>query len=111
TELGIPAWWAGVIIVPIFFVYGIALHWVFVKFRVSEMGSVLITFALGIVVESVIQTIWTADFRRYTTPLADQSFMLGGLYIPKLNLLACAVAAALAIATWAWLKFTYAGKA
>jgi branched-chain amino acid transport system permease protein len=71
----------------------------------------LITFALAIVVESVIQTIWTADFRRYSTPLADESFLVGSLYVPKLNLLACVVAAALAFATWAWLKFTYAGKA
>jgi len=111
TELGIPAWWAGAIIVPVFFVYGVALHWVFVKFRVSEMASMLITFALAIIVESLIQTIWTADFRRYSTPLADQSFMLGGLYVPKLNLLACLVAALLAVGTWGWLKFTYAGKA
>jgi branched-chain amino acid transport system permease protein len=75
------------------------------------MASMLITFALAIIVESVIQAIWTADFRRYTTALADQSFALGALYVPKLNLLACTVAAMLAIATWAWLKFTYAGKA
>jgi branched-chain amino acid transport system permease protein len=111
TELGIPAWWAGAIIVPVFFIYGIGLHWVFVRFRVGEMASMLITFALAIIVESTIQSIWTADFRRYSTPLADQSFMLGTLYVPKLNLLAGAVAAALAIGTWAWLKFTYAGKA
>jgi branched-chain amino acid transport system permease protein len=111
TSLDIPAWWAGAIIVPVFFVYGIGLHWVFVRFRVSEMSSMLITFALAIVIESVIQSIWTADFRRYTTPLADQSFLVGAMYVPKLNLLAGLVAIVLAVDTWAWLKFTYAGKA
>ena len=111
TEHDLEAWWAAAIIVPVFFLYGIGLHWVFVKFRVSEMASMLITFALAIIIESVIQAIWTADFRRYTTELADQSFQLGALYVPKLNLLACATAAVLAFATWAWLKFTYAGKA
>ena len=111
TEHGIAAWWAAAIIVPAFFLYGVALHWVFVKFRVSEMSSMLITFALAIIVESVIHGIWTADFRRYTTPMADESFVLGGLYVPKLNLIACLVAAALAVGTWAWLRFTYVGKA
>jgi branched-chain amino acid transport system permease protein len=111
TSHDLEAWWAAAIIVPAFFVYGIGLHWVFIKFRVSEMASMLITFALAIIVESLIQTIWTADFRRYTTPLADQSFLIGSMYVPKLNLLACIAAATLAVATWAWLKFTYAGKA
>ena len=111
AEQGFAVWWAAAIIIPAFFVYGVALHWVFVRFRVGEMSSMLITFAFAIIVESVIQTIWTADFRRYSTPLADQSFQLGTLYIPKLNLIACAVATTLAFATWGWLKFTYAGKA
>lgn len=111
TSLDIPVWWAGAIIVPVFFVYGVGLHWVFVRFRVSEMSSMLITFALAIVIESVIQSIWTADFRRYTTPLADQSFLVAAMYVPKLNLLAGLVAIVLAVGTWAWLKFTYAGKA
>jgi branched-chain amino acid transport system permease protein len=111
AEQGVATWWAAAIIIPAFFVYGVALHWVFVKFQVSEMSSMLITFALAIIVESVIQTIWTADFRRYTTELADQSFLIGTLYVPKLNLLGAIAAAALALATWAWLKFTYAGKA
>ena len=111
TAHAIPAWWAAAIIIPVFFAYGVGLHWVFVKFRVSEMSSMLITFALAIIVEFVLQTIWSADFRRYTTPLASESFHVGALYIPKLNLIAAAVAAALAIGTWAGLRFTYLGKA
>lgn len=111
TAHGMPAWWAAAVIVPIFFVYGVGLHWVFVRFRVSEMSSMLITFAFAIIVESVLQSIWSADFRRYTTPLASQSFVMGALYVPKLNLIASAVAAALAIGTWAALRYTYLGKA
>ena len=37
TALDIAPWWAGLIIVAAFFVYGIALHWVFMRFGVTEM--------------------------------------------------------------------------
>ena len=36
---------------------------------------------------------------------------MGPLFVPTLELLACLTAAALALATWAWLRFTYVGKA
>ncbi len=111
TAEGVPAWWAAAIIVPAFFVFGVGLHWVFVKFRVSEMSSMLITFAFAIIVESVLQTIWSADFRRYTTPMAEKSLHVGSVYIPTLSLIASLVAATLAIGTWAGLHFTYLGKA
>jgi branched-chain amino acid transport system permease protein len=111
TSHGIPAWWSAAIVIPIFFVYGVGLHWVFVKFRVSEMSSMLITFALAIIVESVLQTIWSADFRRYATPLASESFHVSFLYVPKLSLIASFMAASLAIGTWAGLRYTYLGKA
>jgi branched-chain amino acid transport system permease protein len=111
TEFGIAPWWAGAAIVAAFFVYGVALPWVFMRFRVTEMGSMLITFAIAVIIESIIQTIWTADFRRYETPLAGASFVVGPLYVPMLNLAAFLVAALLATLTWAWLRWTTVGKA
>jgi branched-chain amino acid transport system permease protein len=111
TALGIAPWWAGAGIVAAFFVYGVALHWVFMRFRVTEMGSMLITFGLAVIIESIIQTIWTADFRRYDTALAGASFVVGSLYVPMLNLAAFVVAALLAVLTWGWLRWTYVGKA
>jgi branched-chain amino acid transport system permease protein len=111
TVYGIAPWWAGPIIIVVFFVYGVALHWVFMRFRVTEMASMLITFALAVIVESAIQTIWTADFRRYETPFGRQSWVIGHLFVPKLSLIAFLVAGALAAGTWAWLRYTYVGRA
>lgn len=111
TAFGIAPWWAGLLIVIAFFVYGIALHWVFMRFGVTEMQSMLITFALAVIVESILQFIWTADFRRYDTPWGTQSWVLGALYVPKLSFIAFIVACILAGGTWAWLRYTYVGRA
>jgi branched-chain amino acid transport system permease protein len=111
TALGIAPWWAGLIIIAAFFIYGIALHWVFMRFGVTEMQSMLITFALAVLIESTLQFIWTADFRRYETAWGTQSWVIGSLYVPKLSFIAFLVAGALAGATWAWLRYTYVGRA
>jgi len=104
-------WLAAVIIVPVFFLLGVGLHAVFAYFRVTEFTSLLVTFGVTVIIESVIQWFWTADFRRYETPYATASTRVGPLFVPTLDLLACLTAAALALATWAWLRFSYVGKA
>jgi branched-chain amino acid transport system permease protein len=111
TALGIAPWWAGLVIVLAFFVYGVGLHWVFMRFGVTEMASMLVTFAFAVIVESVLQTIWTADFRRYETAYSTQSWVVGTLYVPKLSFFAFIAAIILAAGTWAWLRFTYVGRA
>lgn len=111
TALGIPPYLSGLLIVAVFFLYGVALHWVFMRFGVAEMASMLITFSIAVVVELALQFIWTADFRRYETAYASSSIVIGPLYVPTLNLLAGLMAALLAGLTWSWLHFTYVGKA
>ena len=111
TALGIAPWWAGLIIIVLFFIYGVALHWVFMRFAVTEMASMLITFAFAVIVESTLQFIWTADFRRYETAWGSESWVVGSLYVPKLNLIGFLVAMVLAGGTWAWLRYTYVGRA
>lgn len=111
TAFGIAPWWAGLLIIAAFFVYGIGLHWVFMRFGVTEMQSMLITFAFAVIVESALQFLWTADFRRYETAWGTQSWVVGSLYVPKLSFIAFLVAGALAAATWAWLRYSYVGRA
>jgi branched-chain amino acid transport system permease protein len=106
-----PPWLAGAAVVPAFFALGLGLHVVFTRFRVSELTSLLVTFGLAVILESVIQYFWTADYRRYETPYASRSIRLGPMFVPLLELLACLTAAGLALSTWAWLRFTYVGKA
>jgi branched-chain amino acid transport system permease protein len=104
-------WLAAAAIVPGFFALGVALHALFARFRVTEFTSLLVTFGLAVILESVIQWFWTADYRRYETPYASASLRVGPVFVPLLELLACLTAAALALATWGWLRFTYVGKA
>src|SRR5687767_13539101 len=66
-------WIAVALIVPAFFAVGVALHAVFARFRVSEFTSLLVTFGLAVILESLIQWFWTADYRRYETPYASTS--------------------------------------
>jgi branched-chain amino acid transport system permease protein len=111
TQFGCPAWLSALIIVPAFFFTGVALHTVFVRFKVSEFASMLVTFGITVLIESLIQWIWSADFRTYETPYAQQSIHVGSLYVPLLELIAFAFAALLAIAAWLVLHRTSLGKA
>ena len=104
-------WLAAAAIVPVFFALGVMLHAVLARFRVTEFTSLLVTFGFAVILESIIQWFWTADYRRYETPYASASLRAGPMFIPLLELLACLTAAALALATWGWLRFTYVGKA
>lgn len=106
----VPPWLAVLAIVPAFFFVGVSLHLVFAYFRVTEFTSLLVTFGLTVILESVIQWFWTADFRRYETPYATASLRAGPIFVPLLELAACVTAVALALGTWAWLRFTYVGK-
>src|SRR3546814_16189821 len=61
--------------------------------------------------ESVIQAIWTADFRRLETHYNDQKFTLGSLYIPVPELVTLVVAVSLSLLIWAAMRYTDLGKA
>ena len=71
----------------------------------------LVTFGLTILIESMIQWIWSADFRTYETPYAQQSIQLGSLYIPVLELIAFLSASVLAAGAWLVLHKSPLGKA
>ena len=98
------------LIVPAFFALGVALQAVFARFDLDEFTSLLITFGVTVIIESVIQWIWTADFRRLESGYGTVSFRVGKFFLPLPELLALVTAAALSVATWAWLRWTYVGK-
>jgi|SRR5687768_11484905 branched-chain amino acid transport system permease protein len=102
---------AVLIIVPAFFVLGVAMQLLFARFAVSEFGSLLLTFGMTVIIESAIQWFWTADMRKLQFEQGSASLQVGALFVPLIEALMFAVAALLAIATWGWLRFTYVGKA
>jgi branched-chain amino acid transport system permease protein len=104
-------WFSALIIVPAFFALGAGLHWLLARLRVSGLVSLLVTFGFIVVIEAVIQIVWTADFRKLELPYQIPSLKLGRIYIPTLELIAFLLAALFAVLAWAALRWTYFGKA
>jgi branched-chain amino acid transport system permease protein len=111
TQFGIAPWFSALVVVPSFFVAGVALHALFVRFKVDEFASMLVTFGITILIESLIQWIWSADYRKFESGYAQLSLQIGTVFVPVLELAAFACAALLAIAAWAGLNRTLLGKA
>ena len=70
TNYHVEPWWSAAMIVPLMFIIGVGQHWLFDRFKVNELASLLITFSFAIILEVGIQLYWTADFRRYETHYA-----------------------------------------
>ena len=100
-----------VFIVPCFFLIGVAMHWVFAKFKVTPFSSLLVTFGLTVMIESLIQWIWTADFRKLESHHAEIKWKIGAFYVPWPELLTLLISVGLALAIWAVLRYTDVGKA
>ena len=111
TNYHVAPWWSAMMVVPAMFLIGVAQHWLFDKFKVNELASLLITFSFAMIVEAGIQLHWTADYRRFETHYSTLSLRAGPFYIPVLELVLCIVAGILAWGTWLWLRKTYVGKA
>jgi len=99
------------VIVPAFFAVGAGLHWVMARFKVTPFNSLLLTFGLTGIVEAVIQTIWTADFRKLESSYGEQKFKVVGLFVPVPELITLLLAVGISLAVWAVLRYTDLGRA
>ena len=75
------------VIVPCFFALGVLMHWLFARFSVSTFNSLLVSFGLTVIIEALIQWIWTADFRRMESAYGEARFRIGTLYVALPELL------------------------
>jgi branched-chain amino acid transport system permease protein len=100
-----------VVIVPAFFAIGAGLQGVMARFAVTPFNSLLLTFGLMGVIEALIQSIWTADFRKLESVYANEKFRIGALYLPVPELITLLLAVGFSFALWAVLRFTDLGKA
>ena len=96
---------------PAFFLFGVGLHWLLARFRVNPLNTLLVTFGFMVMIESLIQWVWSADFRRLESPYASVKWKIGELFVPLPELLTLSIACSLALAAWAALRFTDLGKA
>jgi branched-chain amino acid transport system permease protein len=99
------------VIVPLFFAIGAALHWAMARFAITPFNSLLLTFGLTGIVEALIQSVWTADFRKLESSYGEHSFKVAGLYVPLPELITLGLAVGLSFALWAVLRYSDLGKA
>lgn len=100
-----------VVLVPAFFGVGVAMQWALARFRITAFNSLLVTFGLTVMIESLIQRIWTADFRKLQSSYGEEKFAVGGLFVPVPELMTFVAAVVLAVAIWAAMRYTDLGKA
>jgi branched-chain amino acid transport system permease protein len=100
-----------IVIVPLFFAIGAGLHAVMMRFEITPFNSLLVTFGLTGIVEALIQTIWTADFRKLESAYGEERFKVAGLFVPLPELITLLLAVGLSLAVWAVLRYTDLGKA
>ncbi|HQR12024.1 MAG TPA: branched-chain amino acid ABC transporter permease [Casimicrobiaceae bacterium] len=99
------------LIVPLFFLLGVAVQWLLARFSVSPLNSLLATFGLTAIIEAGIQAGWTADFRKLESVYAGQKFRVGELYVPVPELITLLLALALSLGIWATMRHTKFGRA
>jgi len=100
-----------VLIVPLLFAIGAGLHWVMARFAVTPFNSLLLTFGLTGILEALIQSIWTADFRKLESAYGNVKWKIGGLYFPLPEVITLLFAVGISFAVWAVLRYTDLGKA
>lgn len=103
-----------VVVVPVFFGVGALMQIFFQRARIDEFKSLIVTFGVFIILQSLIQTIWSADFRRIGSEAniyEGGSIRLGDVTLPYPVLLAFVVAVGVAVAMSIVLNRTYFGKA
>jgi branched-chain amino acid transport system permease protein len=96
---------------PLFFIIGVGMQWALARFAITPFNSLLVTFGITVVIESGIQAVWTADFRRMETHYNDLKFTVGSLYIPVPELVTLVLATSISFALWAVMRYTDLGKA
>jgi len=111
TAAGIDPLATLLLIVPTFFAIGAAMQWVLARFAVTPINSLLLTFGATVIIESLIQSVWTADFRRLDSVYAAHRLKVGELFLPAPELITLGFAIALSFGIWAAMRYTDLGKA
>jgi branched-chain amino acid transport system permease protein len=98
---------------PVMFGLGWVIYWFAIR-RIRSAGasmSVLLTFAVALIIEGVIGRIWKGVFRAVTPSYFDQSVKIGPIYLPTARLYACAAAVVILVLLWLLLTRTWLGRA
>jgi branched-chain amino acid transport system permease protein len=102
------------VVLPVFFVLGSLLQAFFDAAKVDELKSLIVSFGIFIILQSLARTIWSADFRRIgpeLNPYESQAVFVGGLALRTPRLAAFVAALIIAAGMSLVMNRTYFGKA
>jgi branched-chain amino acid transport system permease protein len=114
VHLGIDLFLGLLITVPAFFALGMAIEWGFMR-RLRERDrtsmSILVTYAVAIVIEGALSLIFGIDYVQLHAPYVDRSLHVLGFYLPYIYVLGFALAVALLAGLYLMLYRTRLGRA
>jgi branched-chain amino acid transport system permease protein len=113
TGTGLDPLLAIAITTPAMFGFGWLLYsGAIVRIRAAPAAaSVLLTFALALVLEGVMGLVWGNTSHAVRPPYFNQSFTAGELFLPKAQVYGCLVAIGVLVALWMFLTRTWTGRA
>jgi branched-chain amino acid transport system permease protein len=113
VHLGIDPFIGLLITMPLMFGVGVLIEWGFVR-RLKEQNksalSILVTFAVAIVIEGILTQLFSADLRIIKAWYVDKSLHVLGFYLPYIYLLGFVLAVVLLAALYLFLYRSRSGK-
>jgi branched-chain amino acid transport system permease protein len=113
TATGIDPLVSIVFVAPLMFAFGWLLYVAAIR-RVRDAhisSSVLLTFALALVLEGVMGFVWGNSSHTIRPSYFNESFTIGELFLPKAQVYGCAVAAVVLAGLYLILNRTWLGRA
>src|SRR5258708_21837600 len=85
-----------VLALPVFFLFGMAVHWLLVRWLPKSdtptLASLLLMFGFLLVLQNIAYLVWGNEDQSILTPLTLSSVQIGQISIPKVNLVVFAAA-------------------
>jgi branched-chain amino acid transport system permease protein len=113
TVLGIDPYVGLLLAIPLSLAFGALVYYGVIRPVIGRPHVVQIftTLGLSIVLQNLALLLWTANFRQLRLPYGDKVLLIAGAAVTLPQLIAFAVAALFTMVLFAWLRFTYLGKA
>jgi branched-chain amino acid transport system permease protein len=97
---------------PAMFFVGVLIHWLFIRPLRQDrtMLSILVTFAVALIIEGTLTAFFTANLIQLKAPYIVASIQLGDIYLPLINVFAFLLSAALLAGLYVLLYRTKFGQ-
>ena len=110
TRLGMDPLVCLLLLAPLFGLLGMGMQALLARFAITPFNSLLATFGMTVSVESLLQLVWSADFRRMSSHYDEVKVRLGGVVVTASEAVTVLLAVLSALAVWWMLYRTDAGK-